>query len=272
MSLIGNSRLPVLSSAVSPSSANRASLNPLKARPAPTVHILMLHILEVGGLAAKTTGCFKTASLLTDTLPAEEAAAGWLRLEAQAPAEQVTFLAMDVEMVERRSDKLRLPIRVALVQCELAPGEEPSTSIVFDGFVDPSVVDASWASGDAEAWDYKEAITGYSHADLVEAHTSGRMTPLRDVQRLIARALHGAAFAVGHNLQSDLRCLRVHGACLGRRMIDTQFVYRKADGASPSLKALVAAMLADGGAPEAWASFQAVTLCDRGGNPVRWRL
>ena len=218
----------------------------------------MLHALEVGGLAAKTSGagCLKTASLLTDTLPAEEAAASWLRLEAQAAAEHITLLAMDVEMVERRSDKLHLPVRVALVQCELAQGEDPpNTSVVFDGFVDPSVIDAAWASGDAEAWDYKEAITGYSHVDLAEAHTSGRMTPLRDVQRLVARALHGATFAVGHNLQSDLRSLRLHGACLGRRLIDTQFVYRKADGASPSLKALVAAMLADGGAAE-WAAFQ----------------
>ena len=217
----------------------------------------MLDAIEVGGLAATTAAAKdpRTLTLLTDTL-AEESTAGWLRLEAQAAAEHITLLALDVEMIERRSDALRVPVKAALVQCALADGDPPAVSTLFDGFVDPSVIDASWTTGDASAWDYKETIVGHSHADLLAAHGSGLMRPLRELQRLIATALNGSAFIVGHNLQADLRCLRLHGACLGRRLIDTQCIYRRADGKSPSLKTLVDAMLVDDAAGAKWRGFQ----------------
>tara|TARA_B110001452_G_C15197327_1_gene415578 strand:- start:296 stop:1354 length:1059 start_codon:yes stop_codon:yes gene_type:complete len=222
----------------------------------------MLQSLELGGLAATTASADdpKLQALLTDAAPtpAEVQSAGWLRLQATPATEHATLLALDVEMIERRKDRLRVPISAAVVQCELRPGDDaPATAVLVSGFVDPSAIDPSWASGDADAWDYKEAITGHTHAQLLEARDAGRMMPLRELQRTIAAAVHGATFVVGHNIPADLHCLQLHGACLRRRVVDTQHLYRQENGKMPALKTLVAAMLAEEEAGSSkWHAFQ----------------
>lgn len=223
----------------------------------------MLQAIELGGLAATTTSADdpKLQALLTDTAPtpAEVSSSGWLRLQAAPAAEHATLLALDVEMIERRKERLRVPVSAALVKCELRPGDDaPATVVLFSGFVDPSAIDPSWAGGDAAAWDYKESITGHTHAQLLEARDAGRMMPLRELQRTVAAALHGATFVVGHNISADLHCLQMHGACLRRRVIDTQHLFRQAErDKMPALRTLVAAMLAEEAAGGSkWHSFQ----------------
>ena len=218
----------------------------------------MVHrAIELGALAAtaceRSAGCPKLASVLSDA-PPDESKPSWVLLSAESAANSITLLAIDVEMIERRSDKLRLPVTAALVRCEIPEGNDaPTTSTLFSGFVDPSSVDAGWASGDAAAWDYKEQFTGFTHADLLARRDAGEMTPLSQLQRRIKDAMHAGAFLVGHGIQCDLRCLRLHGAALRRRVVDTMWIFRTMGGGSAPLKDLVAEMLAEVGD---WADFQ----------------
>jgi hypothetical protein len=63
------------------------------------------------------------------------------------------LLALDVEMIERRADGVRLPVSAALICCDLSP-QQSKRVVLFSGLVDPTDFDREWRSGPA-AYDYK---------------------------------------------------------------------------------------------------------------------
>jgi len=63
------------------------------------------------------------------------------------------LLALDVEMIERRADGVRLPVSAALICYDLSP-RQPKRVVLFSGLVDPTDFDREWRSGPA-AYDYK---------------------------------------------------------------------------------------------------------------------
>ena len=63
------------------------------------------------------------------------------------------LLALDVEMIERRADGVRLPVSAALICYDLSP-QQPKRVVLFSGLVDPTDFDREWRSGPA-AYDYK---------------------------------------------------------------------------------------------------------------------
>lgn len=214
----------------------------------------MLVAIELGGLAAATAAhrsWQETSQLLDEAPPTELDQSGWLCLRRGQPSDAARLLALDVEMIERRSDGLRLPVKAALLLHELTEtGIEGSRTLLFDGLIDASAVDDSWATDEA-AWDYKTDITGLSFAQLASERDSAK--PLAVLQALFSEALTATTFVVAHNLASDLKALRMHGACLRRRLIDTQALFSYANGVRAPLRALVESML-----PAAeWGDFQA---------------
>ena len=223
-------------------------------------------VIECGGLAARSvTGPRLYVEALTPLLSGSppDAEGGWrlvpLPVASDCRPGAVCLLALDVEMIERRADGLRLPIRASILSLALGDGGDhasfsesnPHALTIFDGLVDPSAVDASWAI-DGERWNYKSEFTGVSAEELRIARDRGTMTPLADLQRQIIDAMRGhACFLVGHNLPSDLKAVRLHGPALRRRIIDTQAIYEYAGGGRPSLRSLVGALL-----PQSWGGFQ----------------
>ena len=226
---------------------------------------------DVGALAAVTARCGLHAQdfapLLQDEPPDGPSQSTWHRVTAStSPA--LRLLAIDVEMISRRSDSLRLPVKVGLVEAIL--GEETAVSTVLDALVDPSAsLDAmayrggaggAWAtlladeakflSADETLFDYKERITGLGIGTLSDGAPGA--TALRDVQRRVQAAVDAGAFLVGHNLCSDLRALQLHGSALARRCIDTEALYPYEGGRRAPLRALVAAFLEG----PRWAHFQ----------------
>ena len=222
-------------------------------------------VIECGGLAARSvTGPRLYVEAFTPLLSGSppDAEGGWrlvpLPVASDCRPNAVCLIALDVEMIERRADGLRLPIRASILSLALGDGgasfsePDPHALTIFDGLVDPSTVDASWAV-DEGRWDYKSEFTGVSAAELRVARECGTMLPLADLQRQIIDAMRGhACFLVGHNLPSDLKAVRLHGPALRRRIIDTQAIYEYAGGGRPSLRSLVGALL-----PLSWGGFQA---------------
>ena len=98
------------------------------------------------------------------------------------PSDPPRLLAFDVEMIERRSDGARLPVKAALIAHDLSPdGSALSVRRIFEGLVDPSSVDPSWAT-DESAWDYKTDIHGLSSAHLISQRAGA--TSLVDLQSI----------------------------------------------------------------------------------------
>ena len=162
------------------------------------------------------------------------------------------LLALDVEMIERRADGVRLPVSAALICYDLSP-RQPKR-VLFSGLVDPSGFDPEWLSGPM-AYDYKERWVGLDYMALRAARERGEMTPVRDLQHLVQEHMHSATYLVGHALSGDLKVLRLHGPELEARVVDTQALYPLPAGVGHArLKALVEDMLP----AEAWRHFQAV--------------
>ena len=219
---------------------------------------------DVGALAAVTARCGLHAQdfapLLQDEPPDGPSQSTWHRVTAStSPA--LRLLAIDVEMISRRSDSLRLPVKVGLVEAIL--GEETAVTTVLDALVDPSAsLDAmayrggaggAWAtlladeakflSADETLFDYKERITGLGIRTLSDGAPGAISLP--ELQRHVQAAVDAGAFLVGHNLCSDLRALQLHGSALARRCIDTEALYPYEGGRRAPLRALVAAFRAD---------------------------
>ena len=211
----------------------------------------MAHVdaVNVGALTAVTScGSFYRASagpLLQAKHPSDAPSArGWRALPPRADGEgaAIKLLAIDVEMIERVSDKLRLPVKVALVQATLGGDADATVETLLDTLVDPSAIDPSWADPAAgKRWDFKESITGLS-ADLLRSSVATSVA-LTEVQSMLAAALASGTFLVGHNIGSDLRSLHLHGLGLRRRLIDTQDLYPYEGQRRAPLRALVAKLL-----------------------------
>jgi uncharacterized protein (DUF1810 family) len=185
-----------------------------------------------------------------------EAIRGWSCVRMASVALPVPLaprlLALDVEMIERRADGVRLPVSAALICYDLSP-RQPKR-VLFSGLVDPSGFDREWLSGPM-AYDYKERWVGLDYMALRAARERGEMTPVRDLQRLVQKHMHSATYLVGHSLSGDLKVLRLHGPELEARVVDTQALYPLPAGVGHArLKALVEDMLP----AEAWRHFQAV--------------
>lgn len=219
---------------------------------------------DVGALAGVTARCGLHAQdfapLLQDEPPEGPSQSTWHRVDwCNPPA--LRLLAIDVEMISRRSDSLRLPVKVGLVEAIL--GEETAVTTVLDALVDPSAsLDAmayrggaggAWAtlladeakflSADETLFDYKERITGLGIRTLSDGAPGAISLP--ELQRHVQAAVDAGAFLVGHNLCSDLRALQLHGSALARRCIDTEALYPYEGGRRAPLRALVAAFRAD---------------------------
>ncbi|KAJ8770673.1 hypothetical protein K2173_021320 [Erythroxylum novogranatense] len=82
--------------------------------------------------------------------------------------------------------------------------------------------------------DYRTEITGISAADLSKATYS-----LADIQKSMKNLVSKRTILVGHSLQNDLRALKLDHSIV----IDTSFIYRSADGLSPSLSNLCKSVL-----------------------------
>lgn len=177
------------------------------------------------------------------------------RASSEVAPTSCRLLAIDVEMIERRSDAVRLPISASVVLRDL-DSDDRTERVVFDGLLDPSIVDPSWSDADSSAaFDFKEKITGVDRAALLAAREAGTLTPLRQLQALISDTLHECTFLVGHNLPSDLKALRLRPNAIRRRLLDTQALYPTEVGGKARLKALVKAFLWPIDA-ERWAGFQ----------------
>jgi uncharacterized protein (DUF1810 family) len=183
---------------------------------------------------------------------------GWACLHAvgAAATHQVAprLLALDAEMIERRADGQRLPVRAALIMCDLPVGRTTAVSkrVLYCGLLDPSVFDPNWLDGPV-AYDYKEQWVGADHAALSAAHQRGEMMPAIEFQRIVQAHFHHATYLVGHAIHSDLKTLRLHGDSLADRLIDTQALYLLPGERHARLRALVRAILP----PEGWVDFQA---------------
>eukprot|EP00965_Chrysotila_dentata_P201378 6180534-Pleurochrysis_carterae.AAC.7 len=232
---------------------------------------------EMGGMNRATKAHFRTMRELQYLLLNEppDSAPGWSCVDLKVSPQTdelhgLRLIVPDVEMIERRADGDRIPIKAAIIQIDFAQGAMPARTVLFSGLVDPDIIDVNWASSE-EMWDDKKDITGLSYKDLVKAKKRGEMTPLRDVQKVCSHrvavpmigvrtdahmlasqllhvinlhkpdyahrsldglaafhaqcvqdALHPMAFVAAHNLASDLKALRLYGASLRRRAIDTQ--------------------------------------------------
>ena len=161
------------------------------------------------------------------------------------------LLALDVEMIERRADGVRLPVSAALISYDLSPPRQTKREL-FSGLVDPSDFDREWLSGPA-AYDYKEAFVGLDYKALLAAHRRGEMRPVRFLQDLVQEHMHSATYLVGHALSNDLKVLRLHGPGLEARVVDTQALYPLPAGGHAKLKTLVEALLP----AKEWQDFQA---------------
>ena len=161
------------------------------------------------------------------------------------------LLALDVEMIERRADGVRLPVSAALISYDLSPPRQTKREL-FSALVDPSDFDREWLSGPA-AYDYKEAFVGLDYKKLLAAHRRGEMSPVRDLQDLVQEHMHSATYLVGHALSNDLKVLRLHGPGLETRVVDTQALYPLPAGGHAKLKTLVEALLP----AKEWQDFQA---------------
>ena len=161
------------------------------------------------------------------------------------------LLALDVEMIERRADGVRLPVSAALISYDLSPPRQ-TKRVLFSGLVDPSDFDREWRSGPA-AYDYKEAFVGLDYKKLLAAHQRGKMRPVRYLQGLVQEHMHSATYLVGHALSNDLKVLRLHGPGLEARVVDTQALYPLPAGGHAKLKTLVEALLP----AKEWQDFQA---------------
>mmetsp|Transcript_41264 Transcript_41264/g.113513 ORF Transcript_41264/g.113513 Transcript_41264/m.113513 type:complete len:352 (+) Transcript_41264:56-1111(+) len=216
------------------------------------------HEYDLGALTGVSSSCaFFSASaspLLEADVPADaKSRRGWRALPPPPSARQrqpLALLAIDVEMIERKVDGLRLPVKVGLVRAALHDEGEGETILetILDSLVDPSALDVSWADpADAAKWDFKEHITGLAASELRAAAGTSASVPLSAVQASVAAALDAGAFLVGHNIASDLRALHLHGHGLRRRLIDTEALYPFEGQRRAPLRALVARLLLDDG-------------------------
>ena len=220
--------------------------------------------IDLGGLAERTASDPAFAQQLAPLLLEALGGPGWHGLTAGS-TEHATccrLLGLDVEMIERRSDRVRLPVKAALVQLELtstfACHDGAGSKVLFNGLVDPSVIDPSWAEGDGSAFDFKEEITGLTRQMLLDAKATGGCTPLSVLQTLCTDSMHSCTFLVGHNLPSDLTALRLRPPAVRRRLVDTQALFPTDSGGKAKLKALVENMLLPRD-PVRWDGFQLTT-------------
>ena len=203
---------------------------------------------DVGSLAAATSRHprFASSELYGSLLesPASEDWGAWLVLEAapRSGGERVTWLAMDVEMCERRSDGARFPVSVcvkSIAWVGSGSGVAATQRTVIEGLVDPGD-EVDWRGADADRrLDWKDEIHGLTRA----AHAAApRLYGVGEVQAAIAKEVDDLTFLVGHKLCGDLKALRIRGAPLRRRAVDTMLLHWGPRMGAPGLRALLAAV------------------------------
>lgn len=186
---------------------------------------------ELGALAATTARHPKFASsamygpLLSINSVDEN---GWLTLDdAPSRKSRVKLISIDCEMCERISDGVQLPISAAMVA--VMPGAPER--VIFHGLIDPQTPQ------DEVLW--KTEIHGISADTIDEAKTSGRLFSVLDLHAILVPEWDDLTFLVGHSLSVDLKVLKIRGAALHRRVIDTMLVHWSLG--APSLAALAGA-------------------------------
>ena len=121
-----------------------------------------------------------------------------------AAASCLALIALDVEMIERRRDGRRFPIRVGIVarvfgneHCGSSNAEgksdgsddgggEGGTRVeLFNGFVNPGEHLEWWREDAAAEYDFKTAVHGIERAQLINMRRDGELVPLRRVQALV---------------------------------------------------------------------------------------
>lgn len=199
---------------------------------------------DVGALAAATArhGKFMAAELY-GPLVTPEHVGGWARLDAHPPSggEAVTWLALDVEMCERRKDGVRFPVSACVTRTrwEASPdGVRAAQETLFDGLINPGDELNWWDDHQAQLLDWKDSIHGLKRS----AHVAARkdLASIQDVQRLIVSRFDDTSFLVGHKLCADLQVLKIKGLCLKRRTIDTMLLHWGPRASAPGVRALLA--------------------------------
>ena len=198
---------------------------------------------DVGAMAAATARHGKfMASELYGPLVAMEPAEGWARLDSKpmSGGEAVTWLCLDVEMCERRRDGERFPVSACVTRTRWEAsidGVRASQETLFDDKINPGEELHWWDDHQAQLIDWKDSVHGLSRQAHVAAR--GSLASVQDVQRIILSRFDDTCFLVGHKLCSDLRVLKIHGAALRRRSIDTMLLHWGPRASAPGVRQLL---------------------------------
>ena len=180
----------------------------------------------------------------------------------------LTLVAVDVEMIERRRDGRRFPIRAGIVArvFDAECSARGNRVVLFDGYIDPGAHLGWWRDDTLAAFDFKTPVHGIEREQLIAMRCGGELHALANVQSLLRAAcagssevdtkalgttrrpetdaalaaLGGTTCLVGHKLSADLLALGVCGVGLRRRIVDTAMALAGADLATGGGKAKVA--------------------------------
>ena len=139
-------------------------------------------------------------------VPCDDDEVAWTVVPADRCAKQrtaavvrraLTLIAIDVEMIERRRDGRRFPIRAGIVarifddECSAVRGNRV---VLFDGYIDPGAHLGWWRDDDAvAAFDFKTGVHGIEREQLIAMRSGGELHALANVQSLIRAACAGSS-------------------------------------------------------------------------------
>ncbi|KAJ9454247.1 hypothetical protein DIPPA_28303 [Diplonema papillatum] len=145
-----------------------------------------------------------------------------------------SIIGLDVEMVTRTATREKVPIKGALVRSVFSSGSFHTTTQTWN--IDPM------APLTANEYDWKTETHGVTPDAFFDLQSRNELTPLPEVQQQIAAALQPrATMLVGHMLSNDLLALKLQGAALRHKIVDTAFYFGpRPDGGAISLRQLAA--------------------------------
>eukprot|EP01063_Lacrimia_lanifica_P020858 TRINITY_DN28139_c0_g1_i1.p2 TRINITY_DN28139_c0_g1~~TRINITY_DN28139_c0_g1_i1.p2 ORF type:complete len:373 (+),score=131.12 TRINITY_DN28139_c0_g1_i1:106-1224(+) len=160
---------------------------------------------------------------------AKQAATGEVAAEAEPYVPR--FVGLDVEMIERRTNREKVPIKGALVESVFWKGTFHRRESTW--LIDP-LVDLS-----PNAFDWKTETHGITYDTYMQQRPQA--VSLASVQDQVAAAVRSrGSCMVGHMLLNDLMALRLMGTALRNRIIDTAYYFGpRADGGANSLSDVV---------------------------------
>ena len=150
------------------------------------------------------------------------------------------LIGLDVEMVECRNTKKKLPILAAMEE-----------SIWYDGSFHRYQTEWKVSNPDVkldnENFDWKTSTHGVT-CDSYHGTPKSEMTTLPQIQDQISNVLsHPNSVLIGHMLCNDLTSLQMCGVALRSKVIDTAFLFpAKSNGGAQSLRHIARQLLPEG--------------------------